>query len=45
MNSSGIKVDLFSSHPEIVALQRPLDSVFAVEEATVQGTDPKGIGV
>jgi hypothetical protein len=44
VNSSGLKVDLFSSHPEIVALQRPLDSVFAVEEATVQGTGPKRIG-
>jgi hypothetical protein len=45
VNSSGLKVDLFASRPETVAPVRPLDSVFVVEEATVQGTDPKRIGV
>ncbi len=45
VNSSGMKVDLFSSRPETVAPVRPLDSVFVVEEATVQGTDPKRMGV
>jgi hypothetical protein len=45
VSSSGTSFDLFSSHPETVALLRPLESVWGVEEATVQGTDPKGIGV
>jgi hypothetical protein len=45
VSSSAVKVDLFSSHPKNVVLQVPLESVWGVEDAMVQGTDPKGIGV
>lgn len=45
VSSSAMKVDLFSSHPEKVVLQVPLESVWGVEDAMAQGTDPKGIGV
>jgi len=45
VNSSGTKVDLFSSHPESVALLQSLESVLGVEEATVQGTEPQSSGL
>jgi hypothetical protein len=45
VRSCGMKVELFSSHPENVVLQSLLESVWGVEGAMVQGTDPKGIGV
>lgn len=43
--SSGIKVDVFSSDPEQVALERPLDRVWADGDLMVRGNDPKGMGV
>lgn len=45
VNTSGTKVELFSSRPESVALLQSLESVLGVEEATVQGTEPKSSGV
>ena len=42
---SAAKVNLFSSHPENVQLQSPFESVWGLEDAIVQGTDPKGIGL
>jgi len=45
VSSAAGKVDLFSSHPENVLLQLPLESVWGVGDAMVQGTGPKGIGL
>ena len=43
--SSAMKSDLFSSEPEHVVLQQPLDRVWAVGDLIVPGNDPKGMGV
>jgi hypothetical protein len=43
--SAAMKVDLFSSDPEYVVLQQPLDRVWADGELLVPGNDPKGMGV
>jgi hypothetical protein len=43
--SSPAKVDLFSSDPEQVLLQRPLDRVGADGDLIVPGNDLKGMGV
>lgn len=43
--SSATKVELFSSDPEHVALQQPLDRMWADGESFVPGNDPKGMGV
>jgi hypothetical protein len=43
--SDGTKVDLFSSDPEHVALQHPLDRVWADENLIAPDNDPKGMGV
>jgi hypothetical protein len=43
--SAPMKVELFSSHPENVVVLAPPESVWGVEDAMVQGTDPKGTGV
>ena len=43
--SAAMKVDLFSSDPEHVVLQQPLDRVWADGELLVPGNDPKGMGV
>ena len=43
--SSATKVELFSSDPEHVALQQPLDRMWADGESIVPGNDPKGMGV
>jgi hypothetical protein len=45
VSSSGMKGDLSSPHPESVVLQAPLESVWGVDGAMVQGAAPKGIGV
>ena len=45
VSSSAVKVDLFSSDPENVLLQRPLDCVLADEDLTMPGKDPKKMGV
>jgi hypothetical protein len=44
VSSSGKRVDQFSSDPGN-RLHLPLQSVLGVEEAMVQGTYPKGIGL
>ena len=43
--SSAMKVDLFSSDPEHVLLQQPLDRVWADGDLIVPGNDLKGMGV
>jgi hypothetical protein len=43
--SSAMKVDLFSSDPEHVVLQQPLDRVWAGGDSIVPGNDPQGMGV
>ena len=42
--SSAMKVDLFSSDPEYVLLQQPLDRVWADGDLIVPGNDLKGMG-
>ncbi len=37
LSGSAAKVDLFSSHPESVVLQPPIDSVWGLRDAMVQG--------
>jgi hypothetical protein len=41
---SAMKVDLFSSDPEHVLLQQPLDQLWADEDLLVPGKDPKEMG-
>jgi hypothetical protein len=45
VSSSAVKVDLFSSDPEHVVLQRPLDCVLADGDLMMPGKDPKKMGV
>ena len=40
-----MKVEIFSSDPEHVLLQQPLDQVWAERSLIVPGNDPKGMGV
>ncbi len=44
VSSSNMRVDLFSSDPERVVLEQPLDEVLANEESFVPGDGPKGLG-
>jgi len=43
--SAAMKVEIFSSDPEHVVLQQPLDRVWAETDLIVPGNDPKGMGV
>jgi hypothetical protein len=45
VSSSAMKLELFSSDPEKVRLQRPLDRIWADGELTIQERDPKKMGV
>ena len=45
VSSSAVKVDLLSSDPEHVRLQRPLDCVLADGDLMMPGKDPKKMGV
>jgi hypothetical protein len=45
VSSSAVKVDLFSSDPEHVLLQRPLDCVLADGDLMMPCKDPKKMGV
>ena len=43
--SAAMKVEIFSSDPEHVVLQQPLDRVWAETDLIAPGNDPKGMGV
>ncbi len=43
--SSAAKVEIFSSEPEHIALEQPLDRVLAEAEIGMQSNDPTGMGV
>jgi hypothetical protein len=45
LSAAAMTEELFSSDPEHVALQQPLDRVWADGELIVPGNDPKGMGV
>jgi hypothetical protein len=40
-----MKVEIFSSDPEHVRLQQPLDHIWAKTELDAPGSDPKRMGV
>jgi hypothetical protein len=44
VSSSAMNVEIFSSDPEHVLLQQPLDRVWAERDLIVPGNDPKGMG-
>jgi hypothetical protein len=43
--SVAMKVEMFSSDPEQIELQQPLDRMWAERDLIVPGNDPKGMGV
>jgi hypothetical protein len=42
--SAAMKVEIFSSNPELVVLEQPLDRVWSETNLNVPGNDPQGMG-